>query len=281
MQTVMGLIHFQAITQSKDPFHLRQCMASRRFGRQTLLDWLMSRVSQAEQLQSVGVLVPPDLHSLLIERIPLHVQVVPAQGRDAIHDLLAALEMGRADSLVLVGIERPFVDPSLIDELVLTASASRADYASYYSRQSTTPQAIQTNVESRIEPEMMGADPVGIGAEWCSGGALRKVDSRTKELPLRAQGAQLIAANAQEFKVNRLALPLLADRRDLRLAIDNSEDWDHALTLFEALGPEGMDWRRVTGLLDQNPEIRQRMARLNGAEDMNRPHLRVQNLAAR
>lgn len=285
MQTSMGLIHFQAINQSKSPFHLRQCMASRRFGRQTLLDWMIGRVSQAEQLRTVAVLVPPDLHPRVVERIPPHIQVIPAQGQDVIRDLLAALEMAQADSLVLVGIERPFVDPALIDELVLTASASSADYASYYSRQAsnpkTNPKANTSAVEIRTEAEVGRVDSVGIGAEWCSGAALRKVDSRTKDILLRRKGAQLVAEYPQEFKINRLALPLLADRSDLRLAIQNAEDWDHALTIFEALGPEGMDWQRVTRLLDQNPEIRQRMARLNGAEDINRPHIRVETLAAR
>jgi hypothetical protein len=41
------------------------------------------------------------------------------------------------------------------------------------------------------------------------------------------------------------------------------EDWDHILTIYEALGPDKMDWRRISHLLDQQPALRSRMAALN------------------
>jgi len=49
------------------------------------------------------------------------------------------------------------------------------------------------------------------------------------------------------------------------LTVDIEEDWDHALAIFEALGPEAMDWQRIAKLLDHQPDLRRRMAALNRA----------------
>ncbi len=49
----------------------------------------------------------------------------------------------------------------------------------------------------------------------------------------------------------------------MRLAVDTEEDWEHAQTIYEALGPEALDWQRIAGLLEQQPALRTRMAALN------------------
>ena len=45
--------------------------------------------------------------------------------------------------------------------------------------------------------------------------------------------------------------------------VDLDEDWDHALAIYEALGPEWLDWQRIARLLDHQPALRSRMAALN------------------
>jgi spore coat polysaccharide biosynthesis protein SpsF (cytidylyltransferase family) len=49
----------------------------------------------------------------------------------------------------------------------------------------------------------------------------------------------------------------------VRLTIGGEEDWEHAQAIYDALGPDEMSWQRIAGLLDQQPELRQRMAVLN------------------
>ena len=60
-----------------------------------------------------------------------------------------------------------------------------------------------------------------------------------------------------------MPLPAEMDRDDLRLKLDHDEDWEHAQEIYDALGPEGLDWQRIAGLLHHQPELRQRMAVLN------------------
>jgi spore coat polysaccharide biosynthesis protein SpsF (cytidylyltransferase family) len=66
--------------------------------------------------------------------------------------------------------------------------------------------------------------------------------------------------------VRLLSAPAEIDREDLRLTVDSEEDWDHALTIYDALGPEWLDWRRIARLLDHQPALRSRMAALNRVE---------------
>jgi spore coat polysaccharide biosynthesis protein SpsF (cytidylyltransferase family) len=61
-----------------------------------------------------------------------------------------------------------------------------------------------------------------------------------------------------------IPVPRELDRDDVRLRIDGEEDWEHTQTIFEALGPEHLDYHRVAHLLDHQPALRQRMAALNG-----------------
>jgi spore coat polysaccharide biosynthesis protein SpsF (cytidylyltransferase family) len=67
------------------------------------------------------------------------------------------------------------------------------------------------------------------------------------------------------FNVRLLPLPAALDREDLRLRIDGEEDWEHAQVIFDAIGHDEWDWRRVADLLHSQPALRKRMAHLNRA----------------
>jgi spore coat polysaccharide biosynthesis protein SpsF (cytidylyltransferase family) len=60
-----------------------------------------------------------------------------------------------------------------------------------------------------------------------------------------------------------LALPEGLDQHDVRLTLDVEEDWEHAEQIFDALGHDTLEWQRLVGLLQQQPRLRARMARLN------------------
>ena len=57
--------------------------------------------------------------------------------------------------------------------------------------------------------------------------------------------------------------PVELDRDDVRLALDSAEDWEHAQLILDALGPENLEWQRIVSLLDEHPDLRERMASLN------------------
>ena len=285
MRSVLGLIHFHHVLQSQHPFHRSMCLGARRFGDQTLLEWVVGRVLEAQHLDQVAVLMPGDVDKELAIRIGPRVTILPQMDLGTMKDFARAIEQCDADGVVLVGIERPFIDPNLIDELVLSAHATTADYAVFHSRpefrQTGSSEAKMTQQAApqvpglATSPETAVSDPIGIAAEWCSRKALEvSVREQPTCLATRETWVRWIANQADRFTVQQFNLPPALDRHDLRLAVENAEDWEHAHMIYEALGRDDLHWPRLTQLLDQQPEIRQRMARLNDAEHgVARPHV--------
>ena len=150
--------------------------------------------------------------------------------------------------MVRVRGDNLFIDPALIDRLVIVAEEHpQCDYVSYCSRDG--------------QPAILS--PVGIYAEWIRASALHKAARHAKEPDQREHVTRYIYSHPEKFAIRLIPAPAEIDRDDVRLTVDMEEDWDHVLTIFEALGPDKMDWRRIANLLDQHPALRSRMAALN------------------
>ena len=85
----------------------------------------------------------------------------------------------------------------------------------------------------------------------------------------REHVTRYLYSHPEKFNLRLMPAPAEIDREDVRLTVDIEEDWDHALAIYEALGPERLDWQRIARLLDHQPALRSRMAALN------RVHARV------
>ena len=93
--------------------------------------------------------------------------------------------------------------------------------------------------------------------------ALHKAARHAKHPEEREHVTRFIYSHPEKFNIRLIPAPAEIDRDDVRLSVEMEEDWDHVLTIYEALGPEKMDWRRISHLLDQQPALRSRMAALN------------------
>jgi spore coat polysaccharide biosynthesis protein SpsF len=107
--------------------------------------------------------------------------------------------------------------------------------------------------------------PVGVYAEWFRTRALRRAARAAKDPAHRQQVTQYLYSHPEKFTLRLIPAPAGIDRDDVRLTIDSDEDWDHALAIYDALGPESLDWQRIAELLDHQPALRSRMAALNRA----------------
>ena len=74
-----------------------------------------------------------------------------------------------------------------------------------------------------------------------------------------------IYTRPEKFRVHWIPAPREIDRDDVRLTIANDDDWDNALDIVEALGPEALEWQRIAGFLSHQPAMRKRMAAMNRA----------------
>ena len=226
-----------------------RCNAMRRLGGRSLLEWVVRRVTDAMRLDGVIVVACANEDCSALSRlIPSDVPIFFGEGDDALARFAKALEQYPAEAAVRVRGDNLFIDPGLIDRLVTTAESHlNCDYASYSLRDG--------------RPAILS--PVSVYAEWFRTSALRKANRSARSTLDRDDVTRYLYSHPGKFQVRLMPAPAAIDREDLRLTIDIDEDWDHALTIYEALGPERLDWQRIAQLLDDQPALRSRMAALN------------------
>jgi spore coat polysaccharide biosynthesis protein SpsF len=223
----------------------------RKLGTRSLLEFVVRRVTDCARLNGVVVVVGDDFDGTLArDLVPSDVEVFTSSGRDALSRFCAVLDHYQPDGVVHVCAENPFIDPVLIDQLVISAGdGPDCDYVGFRCRDGRP--ATSTSL--------------GLFAEWCRPAALRVAEQRAIAVADRNDATSYLYSHPDEFDLRLLPAPPGLDRDDLRLTIESEEDWDHAQVIFEALGPEELDWQRIAGLLRGQPGLRQRMAVLNRA----------------
>jgi spore coat polysaccharide biosynthesis protein SpsF len=238
-------------------FHLPRfrCNAMRMLGGRPLLEWVVRRVTDSMRLDGVIVVGCDTGECCELGRlVPSDVPVFFGEGEDALARFAKALEQYPAEGVVRVRGDNIFIDPGLIDRLVTTAeSHPSCDYASYCSRDG--------------QPAILS--PVNVYAEWFRSSAIRKADRLARNPLDREHVTRYLYSHPEKFSLRLMPAPAEIDREDVRLTVDIEEDWEHALAIFDALGPERLDWQRIASLLDHQPALRSRMAALN------RVHARV------
>jgi spore coat polysaccharide biosynthesis protein SpsF len=224
--------------------------ASRKLGGKSVLEWVVRRATDCQQLSGVIVVIFDDPESQFLSKlVPADVPVYAARKADALGCLAAALGEYPAESAVRLGTAYPFVDPMLIDRLVIAAEVrDQWDYVGYCSRDG--------------RPAILS--PTGMYAEWFRAEALRRAARRAREALDREQPTRYLYSHPDKFRVRLIPVPEQIDREDVRLRVDMEEDFDHAVAIFEALGPE-LDYQRIANLLHHQPALRSRMAAINRA----------------
>jgi len=223
-------------------------IARRRFGGKSLLEWVVRRVSDAERIGGIAVLAEDNLlgHQLC-KPCPPDVAVVYSRAGDPLGRLAEAARALDCEGLVRLNVSHPFVDPDLIDRLIAEAETAHCDYATF----------------SFSDGRPVVQSKLGVFAEWCSARAILRADRLARDPADRAQATRFVYSRPDLFSLKLIAVPSRLDRDDLRLAIDDEEDWEELQTIFDALGPESLDWQYIASLVDRQPTMRARMADRN------------------
>ena len=106
---------------------------------------------------------------------------------------------------------------------------------------------------------------LGIFAEWCRADALRQANREATDTLDCQHVTRYLYSHPEKFRVRLISAPSRPDRDDVRLTVDSEEDWEHAETIYEALGPERLEWQSIAALLEEHPALRERMRSLNEA----------------
>ena len=249
MLNTLGIVQLRLARGQTD--RGRHRAAERRLGGKSLLEWVVRRVTDCELLDGVIVVLGKSAEdAALAQFVPPDVPVFAHGADDPLARYAAALDEYQPRAIVRVCVDNLFIDPALIDRLICAAgSNSDYDYVGYCSSDGT--------------PTIRS--PLGVFGEWCSADALRMAHRQAKRPEDRQQVTSFLYSQPEKFKVRLVPVPPEFDRSDVRLSIDSDEDWEHAEEIYEAIGPDELDWQHIAGLLDQQPALRRRMADLNRA----------------
>ena len=250
MVRTLGVVY---IGKTKPWSTASQPLAVRRLAGKPLLDWIVRRVTESQQIEQTVVVLDESSHHLRVSQVvPADVAVIRAGCDDGLACVNAAAQQCGAASLILVHIDSPFIDPTLLDRLIVDAHAHDCDYASYC---------------LRSEKNIL-ASRLGMVAEWCRSSAIDKADRAATSEDQRLRITPYIYSHPEEFKIRLIPVPTELDCNDIRLSIHSEEDWNHADLVLDALGTDDVDWQRIAGLLSQQPEIREQMQRLNQSTEI-------------
>ncbi len=221
---------------------------TRMLGGKSVLEWVIRRVTDCQRLDAVAVVLADNAS----ERrwaglVPPDVSVLYSARADALGDCVEALQHCPARAVVRICAYNPFLDPVLVDRLVNTADNHvGCDYIGYGSR----------------DGRAAAISPIGLFAEWCRVDALRRADVEAIAAADRDQVTRFIYSRPEEFGVRLIPLPSELDGEEVRLRLDCAENWELAQTIFDTVGPDEWDWRRLAGLV-AHPSQRKPKAAFN------------------
>ncbi len=222
---------------------------ARRIGGTPVLEWVLRRLTEAQQLDHVVVLTGRGAEDeSILGLVPPDVTTYRSGRPDLLGRLDALLHRIPARGVVLVPADTPFVDPALIDRLVTEAEKHpECDYICYAGTDGQP-----------LEPET-----VGLFGQWVRAEVLVQLHQRLTAQDDRRHPIRYLLAHSGVYSLRLLALPRPVRPQELRLRMQWAEDWEHLQAIYEALGPDQLDWAHIVQLLEDQPQMRRQMAQLN------------------
>ncbi|MDR2441338.1 MAG: NTP transferase domain-containing protein [Planctomycetaceae bacterium] len=209
---------------------------ARRLEGKSVLEWVVRQMTDCELLNGVVVLAEEGINGDIVRQLtPIDVPVFSSASRDTLSLLQQTLEHFPVDACVFIGADWPFLDPTLIDQLVHTAELEpNCDYAAY-----------------QFTNEIFSAGrPYGLFPEWYRSQTIRKIATRIDDQIHRQLPGTFFLDNQKKFNVELLPVPASLDRQNnIRFTFDTEADWDTILELHEALALEVLDYKKIGSLI--------------------------------
>jgi spore coat polysaccharide biosynthesis protein SpsF (cytidylyltransferase family) len=166
--------------------------------------------------------------------------------------LAAAVDDSQSEWVVYIPANRPFVDPSLIDQLLAHATnLTSCDYANF---------ASQTKDPYRV-------NDLGLAGEVFHADTLRRLRRNVDHLPSHTDSCVVnwLREAPGAYHLKFVPLPADLDRDDLRFCMLDESDWDDAMHLCDSMGPEQSGWQGLTQNVSVNEPMRSGMMQRNAS----------------
>lgn len=223
--------------------------AQRKLGGQPLIVRMARRLSECALVDQVFI-VGSNIPSSLLTSGIAGVQSMNLPSTHACERLCIAADSCSAEWVVYVPANRPFVDATLVDQLLAKATkTNECDYVGYASDQG----------------DVRRMDHLGLTGEVCHADTLRRL--RRNADRIRQAETSSIAGWLENapgaYHLKFIPVPSALDRDDLRFAVEDELDWDDVELLCETVCDEDSQWQQLTQLVLSNDDLRESMATRN------------------
>ena len=223
--------------------------ACRKLGGQTLINRISRRLSECELVERVFI-VGAELPNKILTSGFAGVDCIDLPNSHVCERLCEAADASNAEWVVYVPANRPFIDPTLIDQMLAKACRSNScDYVGYRT---------QTG-----DPSAM--DKLGLTGEACHADTLRRLRRNVDRLADPSVGslAAWLMTAPGAYHLKFVPIPEKLNRDDLRFSIEVEADWDDAEMLCETLQEADSQWQELAQLVLANADMRDAMAHRN------------------
>lgn len=219
------------------------------YGGKTLLETVISNLQKVAGAKIiVATSVNPnndELESFLNKR---DITVFRGSEDDVLSRFIGAAEANGIDGIVRICSDNPFLDWHGVSALIEKAKTSDADYIGY--RINNTP-SIKTHF--------------GFWGEYVKLDALKRVAATTDEKPAHEHVTIHIYTHPDEYKCEWIECPdFLQGRNDIRLTVDNIEDFENAQEVFKTLYEvnHNFELKDVVKYIDEHTVLRDSMKQM-------------------
>jgi spore coat polysaccharide biosynthesis protein SpsF len=210
------------------------------FGATPALELLIERIKTAEKLDEVVVATTEEKSDQAIVELCQKIGVKSFSGseNDVMKRVLDAACHFEADLICELMGDSPFLDPTEINRAISEYQARDCDYLSNFWPQNTY--------------------PLGFAVQVYRTDVLTKAETMTQDPVHRSHVTTFIYQNPDLFKLEGINAPAGCHAPDLRLALDQSEDYEAMQAVFEGInGSENplFSMEDCVRFLRNNPEI--------------------------
>ena len=209
------------------------------FKAQCILDIILQKLKTLNYPLVVATTNHPNDNEIVKVSSKNNIHVFTGSEENVLERFISCAQQNNFSNIIRVCADNPFIDTSLIEELV----DESADYSAHFFQDKPS---IKTHW--------------GVFAEFVSLAALEKIHSLTKEKTYLEHVTNYIYLNPELFNITRMNPPILCHANDVRLTVDTIEDFELAQNLYKICIEKNIKFNISTVLENITQEMKMQMA---------------------
>lgn len=215
----------------------------------TLLETVINNLQRVDDAKViVATSINPNNDELVEFLEERNIPVFRGSENDVLGRFIGAAEANKVDKIVRICSDNPFLDWHGVEALIEKAQNSDADYIGF-----------------RINDMPSIKTHFGFWGEYVTLNALKRVASTTDEKPAHEHVTIHVYTHPDEYKCEWIECPeYLQGRNDIRLTVDNEEDFINAQQVFSSLRELNPDFglEDVVAYIDSHVELHESMKKM-------------------